>query len=83
MSYSIKKGYIIPEGKFENNGGDTLSGGTAGGIQEGSITFDICKQCVDEWIEVKENEIEKAVVDFLKNHHKVIEGAAGVGIAGF
>jgi len=32
MSKSIKAGKIIPEGEFEENGGDTLSEGTAGGI---------------------------------------------------
>ena len=61
----------------------TLSDGTAGGIEEDTITFDVCKTCVDEWIEVTENEIEDAVVGFLKNHHKIIEGASGVSVASY
>ena len=80
---SMLKGYIIPEGQFEVNGGGTLSEGTAGGVQEGSITFDICRKYVDDWVEVSETEIESAVVGFLNNHHKVIEGAAGVSIASY
>ena len=31
------------EGKFEENGGSTLSEGTAGGIEKNSITFGICQ----------------------------------------
>ena len=42
MSKSVKSGAILEEGKFEENGGDTLSEGTAGGIEQGSITFEIC-----------------------------------------
>ena len=42
MSKSVKAGQILVEGKFEENGGDTLSEGTAGGIEQGSITFKIC-----------------------------------------
>ena len=83
MAKSIIQGKIIGEGDFEENGGVTLSDGTAGGIEDDTITFDVCKSCVDEWIEVTENEIEEAVVGFLKNHHKIIEGASGVSVASY
>ena len=39
----------------------TFSDGTAGDIEPGSVTFDICKQYVDEWEFVE----ERAVYDVL------------------
>ena len=83
MGRSVLAGKIQEEGSFEENGGGTLSEGTAGGIEQGAITFEICQIYVDRWIEVEENMIEKAVVDFLKYHHKLIEGASGVSVAAF
>lgn len=35
------------------------------------VTFDLCKCFVDEWILVSEEEISKAVYQFMENHHKV------------
>jgi threonine dehydratase len=61
--------------------GPTLSDGTAGGLEEGSITLDPCRQLVDRWIEVDEDAIASAMVLVLDRHHLVIEGAAGVAVA--
>ncbi|XP_022803751.1 uncharacterized protein LOC111341064 [Stylophora pistillata] len=47
------------------------------------VTFDLCKYLVDEWILVSEEEIRKAVYQFMENHHKIVEGAAGVAIAAY
>lgn len=60
---------------------DTLADGIAGGIEEGTITFDVCKQHIDKWVLVEEEEIEKAVYDLLDKEKKLIEGAAGLTIA--
>lgn len=79
----MAKGSIIPEGKFEENGGETLSEGSAGAIEDGTKTFDVCKDLVDQWVEVTEEEIEKSIVGFFKNHHKVIEGAPAVAVASY
>ena len=38
---------------------------------------------MDDWVEVTEEEIEKAIVGFLDQHHKLIEGASGVSVACF
>lgn len=35
------------------------------------MTFDLCKYLVDEWILVSEEEISRAVYQFMENHHKV------------
>ena len=76
MSASIKVGNVIEvEHKL------TLSDGSAGGIEPGSITFDFCKKYVDEYIQVSEKEIKNAMIFMIEKHHKIIEGAAAVPIA--
>ena len=59
----------------------TLSDGTAGGIEAGSITFGICQQCVDSYITVSEEEIMASMKLVIKHHHLIIEGSAGVAVA--
>ncbi|MFQ5608795.1 MAG: threonine/serine dehydratase [Woeseiaceae bacterium] len=59
----------------------TLSDGTAGGIEQGAITFDICRQVTDEFIVVSEDEIAAAMRRYVDYQHQLIEGAAGVAIA--
>lgn len=59
----------------------TLSDGTAGGVEENTITFDYCRTLVDDWIEVEESEIASALRLFLDGHRMLIEGAAAVAIA--
>lgn len=60
----------------------TLSDGTAGGIEAGAITFDICRDVVDEWLLVSEEQIADAMRGFIDAHHMLPEGAAGVALAG-
>ena len=59
----------------------TLSDGTAGGVEPGSITFDLCRTLVDAFPTVTEAEIAAAMRQFMATHHMLIEGAAGVAIA--
>ncbi len=59
----------------------TLSDGTAGGLEPGSITFGICQQCVDSYITVSEEEIMASMKLVIKYHHLIIEGSAGVAVA--
>jgi len=61
----------------------TLSDGTAGGLEEGAVTFDLCRRYVDDFETVTEDEIEEALRFFIGRHHMLIEGAAGVAIAAF
>lgn len=61
----------------------TLSDGTAGGVEAGSITFGLCRDLVDEFITVTEAEISAALVQFMEAHHMLIEGSAAVPIAAF
>ena len=62
---------------------ETLSDATAGGVEPGSITFDICRKVIDRSILVSEDEISSAMRDFISNHRMLIEGSAGVALAAF
>ena len=66
MYESIRAGKIIFEESL-----DTLSDGTAGGLEENSVTFELCQKFVDDWILVDEEQIQKAVYFVLEHHHKV------------
>jgi threonine dehydratase len=78
MYESIKAGRII-----EMESLPTLSDGSAGGIESGAITFEICRKYVDDYILVSEEEIKSAILFVLEKHHMVIEGAAAVAVASF
>jgi threonine dehydratase len=60
----------------------TLSDGTAGGIEAGAITFDLCSELIDRFVLVSEEQIATAMQGFIDSHHQLPEGAAGVAIAG-
>lgn len=78
MYESIKAGKIVkmPEKK-------TISDGTTGGIEQNAITFDLCRELIDEHCVISEDDIRKAMIGFMENHHLMIEGAAGVALASF
>jgi len=59
----------------------TLSDGTAGGIEPGAITFELCRELVDEFVLVSEAEIADAMRHYMAVEDDRIEGAAGVAIA--
>lgn len=59
----------------------TLSDGSAGGFERDSITFDLCKKLVDDFILISEDEIADAIRSMIKHHSKLVEGSAGVAIA--
>ncbi|MGH7106962.1 MAG: threonine/serine dehydratase [Acetobacteraceae bacterium] len=60
----------------------TLSDGTAGGIEPGSITFPLCQSVIDARISVNEPEIAAAMRAIASADHWIVEGAAGVALAG-
>ncbi|XP_060587066.1 L-threonine ammonia-lyase-like [Ruditapes philippinarum] len=76
MYESVKAGHIKHEASY-----DTLSDGTAGDIEDGSVTFPVCSRFVDDWILVDEQQISDAVFFMIDKHHKLIEGSAGVVVA--
>jgi threonine dehydratase len=60
----------------------TLSESTAGGVEEGSITFDLCREVVDRAELVGEDEI-LAAMRFGHRRGWAMEGAGGVALAAF
>jgi len=61
----------------------TLSDGTAGGVEPGAITLDLCTRLADDYVTVSEEEIRRAMRLLLDTHQWVVEGAAGVALAGY
>ncbi len=59
----------------------TLSDGTAGGIEPGAVTFDLCRELIDDYETVTEDEIKQSLVKFLETQHMLIEGSAAVAVA--
>ncbi|MBK8502973.1 MAG: pyridoxal-phosphate dependent enzyme [Saprospiraceae bacterium] len=77
MVESISRGKIIEE----DISLPTLSDGTAGGMEPGSITFEICRELVDEWALISESEIAFEIVNMLRTNQILIEGAAALPLA--
>ena len=63
--------------------GPTLSDGTAGGLEADAITLEICQRVVDRSVLVSEDAIAAAMRLMMARHHVLVEGAAGVAIAGW
>ena len=76
MINSIKEGKII-----NTESKDTLSDGSAGGVEEGSITFNMCKDLIDDYCLVSEEEIALQIKNALNIDKMLIEGSAAVAIA--
>lgn len=59
----------------------TLSDGTAGGVEEGAVTFPIAQKVIDTKILVSEQDIASAMRLIADTERWIIEGAAGVAVA--
>jgi threonine dehydratase len=59
----------------------TLSDGTAGGVEPEAITFELCRNLVDDYETVTEAEIKASLRQYLHIHHMLIEGSAAVALA--
>jgi threonine dehydratase len=76
MMESVKAGKILDMPSLP-----TLSDATAGGVEENAITFDLCRDLIDEYVTATEEEIKIAWQDFLATHSMMIEGAAALVVA--
>jgi threonine dehydratase len=76
MYECLKAGKIIdvPES-------DTISDATTGGLEPGSITFELCARVIDDYVLVTEPEIRAAMTIIAREETWIIEGAAGVAVA--
>jgi len=76
MYECVKKGHIhdIPLR-------DTYAEGLHGGLEAGSVSFDICREVIDEWTILTEDDILGAIKYLLHESHMLVEGAGAVGVA--
>jgi threonine dehydratase len=74
---ALEAGQIIPVEEYA-----TLSDGTAGAVEPNSVTFPICQTVIDERVSVSEAEIAAAMSHLAETEHLMVEGAAGVALAG-
>lgn len=77
MAESVLAGRIV-----ETQHLPTLSDGTAGGLEPGAITLELCRTLVDEFVDATEEEISSALRLFVESEHMLCEGAAALAIAG-
>ncbi len=76
MAASVRAGEIV-----QVDAQQTLSDGTAGSVEPGSITFDLCRELVDDWVLVSEDAISAALRTVIDTEHQLIEGSAAMAFA--
>jgi threonine dehydratase len=76
MIESVRVGRIV-----DRPSKPTLSDGTAGGLEPGAITLDLCRILADEFVTVTEAEIRNAMRRAYERDGLTLEGAAGVAVA--
>lgn len=76
MIESVRAGHVVDIPSLA-----TLSDGTAGGIEADTVTFPLNRDLVDEWIEVPEDDIARAMRHAIEVEHMLIEGSAAVAVA--
>ncbi|MBS7619651.1 threonine/serine dehydratase [Candidatus Bathyarchaeota archaeon] len=76
MFESLKQGKIV-----EMESKSSVAEALHGGIEDGSVTFEICRRLVDEIVLVKEESIINGIRLMIQTHHQVVEGGGAVGVA--
>jgi threonine dehydratase len=76
LAASVRAGHVV-----EIDARPTLSDGTAGGVEEGSITLPLCAELVDDWVLIEEPEIRSALRLMIDTEHQLVEGSAALAIA--
>lgn len=77
MAASLAAGRLV-----EVEEGETIAEAVAGGIEPGSITFPLCQEFLERIILVAEPMIKKAMSLILEHHHRMVEGAGALALAG-
>jgi threonine dehydratase len=77
MLASLEQGHIVQVEERK-----TLSEASTGAIEPGSVTFRLCQQVIDERIVVDEPEIALAMHRIAAHERWIVEGTAGVALAG-
>src|SRR3972149_3011308 len=76
MYESLKAGKIANPAKKK-----TIAEGLSGGIEKGSLTFEIARKCIDRMLLVKEATIRHAVYLLWTHEKQVVEGSGATAIA--
>lgn len=76
MYECLKAGRVIPVHERP-----TLSVSTAGGLEEGTITFELCRKLITHHSLVSESDIAAALTQLYRHDGILAEGAAGVAVA--
>lgn len=77
MRDSILAGEIVATPERE-----TFSEASTGAVEPGSVTFPVCQAVIDEMLTVSELEIARAMRKIATAERWMVEGAAGVAVAG-
>jgi threonine dehydratase len=78
MYESMRAGHIVTPPERP-----TLSDATAGSVESGAITLDLCRALIDDCVLVSEAEIAAAIRSLVAEHRMIVEGAAGVAVAAY
>lgn len=76
MYESLKAGKIVNPPKTK-----TIAEGLSGGIEKGSLTFEIARKCIDKMLLVKEKTIRRAVSVLWACEKQRVEGSGAAAIA--
>ncbi|MBO6525224.1 MAG: pyridoxal-phosphate dependent enzyme [Balneolaceae bacterium] len=76
LYHSLKEGYIVEPSTLK-----TISDATAGGLEEYSITINICNKYLSGMELCSEEEIKKAIVFLIKYHQTLVEPGAALAVA--
>jgi threonine dehydratase len=77
MAASLAAGDIV-----EITEEETIADAVAGGLEPGCITFSLCRELLNGIILVEESLIKRAMSLLLEYHHKMVEGAGALSLAG-
>jgi threonine dehydratase len=77
MAASLAAGDIV-----EITEEETIADAVAGGLEPGCITFSLCRELLNGIILVEESLIKRAMSLLLEHHHKMVEGAGALSLAG-
>ncbi len=76
MYESVKRGHVV-----ELEIGESIAEALLGGIEADSITLDLCRRYVDDFIVVDEDYVREGVRWMLLEERQVAEGGGAIGVA--
>lgn len=78
LAASIRAGHVL-----DVHHDETLADGVAGGMDQDALTLPIASVVIDELLWCSEDEIRNGLRAYAEQEHQIVEGAAGLALAGF